>query len=216
MKHINYTKTEELANTITHALGILIGAIAGYILLSKAIDGGSYWAIISLIAYLFGMLSSYITSTCYHACTDDTRKAMLRKFDHSAIYLHIAGTYVPFTLITLRQEGAWGWSLFSFTCLAAIAGSYVSFHKLKKHSYLETICFVVMGGSMLIAFKPLSSVLSSSGQIDALYYLIAGGISYIVGAIFYSFKNIRYMHTVFHLFVLGGSICHMIAIYKIL
>ena len=216
MRSRYYTKTEEIANTISHALGIILGIAGGYVLLAMAVKSGSNWAIGSVAAYLFGMLASYITSTCYHGCTNEKRKKLLRKFDHAAIYLHIAGTYIPFTLIVLRNEGAWGWSLFAFICLAAIAGLIVSFVKLKDHSNLETICFVLMGCAILVAFKPLYEVLSDTGRIAALYWLIAGGISYITGALFYSWTKRKYMHTVFHLFVLGGSVCHMIAIYLIL
>jgi hemolysin III len=216
MRSRYYTKTEEAANTISHALGIALGIVGGYILLAAAIGSGSYWAVGSVAAYLFGMLASYITSTCYHACMHEKRKALLRKFDHGAIYLHIAGTYVPFTLVVLQNKGMWGWSLFAFICLAAAAGLIVSFTSLKGHSHWETVCFVVMGGAILVAFKPLYEALSGAGQIESLYWLIAGGVSYIVGALFYSWTKKKYMHTVFHLFVLGGSICHMIAIYLIL
>lgn len=216
MRSRYYTKTEETANTISHAMGIILGIVGGYILLAVTVKSGNNWAVGSVVAYLFGMLASYITSTCYHGCTREKRKDLFRKFDHSAIYLHIAGTYIPFTLVVLRNEGAWGWSLFVFICLAAIAGLITSFTNLKGHSNLETICFVIMGCSILVAFKPLYEVLSVMGQIDALYWLIAGGISYIAGALFYSWTKRKYMHTVFHLFVLGGSICHIIAIYLIL
>lgn len=211
-----YTRSEEIANTISHAAGILLGVAAGFILLSTAVASGNNWAVGSVIGYLFGMLASYVTSTCYHGCTHEKRKALLRKFDHSAIYLHIAGTYVPFTLIVLREENAWGWGLFIFICLAAIAGLIMSFVRLKEHSNLETICFVLMGCAILIAFKPLYDVLSDIGRVSALYWLIGGGIAYIVGALFYSWTKRKYMHTVFHLFVLLGSICHIIAIYTIL
>ena len=211
-----YTKGEEIANTATHGVGILLGIVAGGVLLSTAFSNGSFWAIISVVIYLFGMLASYTTSTFYHACINEKRKVLLRKLDHSAIYLHIAGTYVPFTLIVLREVNAWGWSLFAFIWLAAIAGLILSFKKLKKHSNLETVCFIIMGCSILVAFKPLSEVMNSSGQIYSLYWLIAGGVSYILGALFYSWTKKKYMHTVFHLFVLGGSICHIRAIYLIL
>ncbi|MDH6310710.1 hemolysin III [Dysgonomonas sp. PFB1-18] len=213
-----YTKGEEIANTISHGLGIILGIVGGYVLLTKAFISGNNWSVGSVVAYLFGMLASYVTSTCYHGCPPEKkhRKELLRKFDHGAIYLHIAGTYIPFTLLVLRNEGAWGWSLFFFICLAAIAGLIVSFTNLKDHSNLETVCFVLMGGVILIAFKPLYDVLSANGQLASLYWLIGGGVSYIVGALFYSWTKKRYMHTVFHLFVLGGSICHMIAIYIIL
>jgi hemolysin III len=213
-----YTKGEEIGNTISHGLGIILGIVGGYVLLAKAFVNGNSWSVGSVLAYLFGMLASYVTSTCYHGCSPERKgqKELLRKFDHGAIYLHIAGTYIPFTLLVLRNEGAWGWSLFIFICLAAIAGLIVSFTNLKDHSNLETVCFVLMGCAILVAFKPLYDVLSANGQLASLYWLIGGGISYIVGALFYSWTKRRYMHTVFHLFVLGGSVCHMIAIYIIL
>ncbi len=123
---------------------------------------------------------------------------------------------MPFTLIVLRNEGAWGWGLFIFICLAAITGLIMSFTKLKSHSNMETVCFVLMGGAIMVAFKPLYDALSGTGHISALYWLIAGGVAYIAGALFYSWTKKKYMHTVFHIFVLIGSVCHIIAIYIIL
>ncbi|WP_455498645.1 PAQR family membrane homeostasis protein TrhA [Coprobacter sp.] len=211
-----YTTGEEFGNTFSHGLGIIFGIIAGYILLYTARESGDEWAVVSVCIYLFGMLSSYISSTWYHACRNEERKALLRKFDHAAIYLHIAGTYAPFTLVVLRDVGAWGWSLFAFVWLSAITGTILSFTNLKDHSHLETLCYVIMGCSILIAFKPLIDVLTPEGLISTVYWIIAGGISYVVGALFYSWRKVKYMHTVFHLFVLLGSVCHVIAIYTIL
>lgn len=165
MRSRAYTQKEELANTISHGIGIIIGIIAGYILLSAAVANGSGWAVGSVIAYLFGMLASYITSTFYHGCVIEKRKKILRKCDHAAIYLHIAGTYTPFTLLVLRNDGLWGWLLFAFIYLAAITGLYLSFKRLKEHSNLETVCFVLMGGAILIAFKPLYDSLSVAGHL---------------------------------------------------
>ncbi len=213
MRSRGYTKEEETWNAISHGAGILLGIAGGYILLDKAVKTDSYWAIGSVIIYLLGMLSSYISSTCYHACVQEKKKGFLRKIDHAAIYLHIAGTYTPFTIYVLRDSAMWGWSLFIFVWLAAIAGLILSVKKLKKHSNLETICFVIMGCSILVAFKPLTDTLQITEKLDAVYWLIAGGVSYIIGALFYSWTKKKYMHTFFHLFVLGGSICHMIAIY---
>jgi len=211
-----YTYKEELINTITHAAGILLGVAAGYILLTKAYDSHDAWKIGSVLVYIFGMLLSYMISTFYHSCGEGAKKRLLQKFDHASIYVHIAGTYTPFTLITLRNEGIWGWLLFAFVWLATIAGVLFSFRKSGKHSYWETACYVLMGTSILVAFKPLIDALNRTGGMDALYWLVAGGISYIIGAFFYSLVRKKYMHTVFHLFVLGGSICHIIAIYIII
>lgn len=216
MRNRKYSDREELANTWSHAVGIVLGIVAAYVLLSKALHSSDGWATGSTIIYLFGMLFSYLTSTFYHGFPEGGKKTLLRKFDHSAIYFHIAGTYTPFTLIVLRDVGAWGWSLFVLIWLAAIFGTVLSFRKLKTHSHIETVCFVTMGSAILIAIKPLMDTLNSIGRIDSLFWLIGGGISYIVGALFYSWTKREYMHTVFHLFVLGGSICHIIAIYRIL
>lgn len=214
---INYTLGEEVANSISHGVGIIFGIVAGFVLMNVAIQSGNSWAIGSVPLYLFGMLASYVSSTWYHSCIHHPeRKALLRKFDHAAIYLHIAGTYSPITLVLLRNSGAWGWGLFVFVWLCAAVGFLLSFTRLKEHSNLETICFVAMGACILIAFKPLMSVVEPSGHMDIVWWIIAGGASYIIGALFYSFKNVKYMHSVFHLFCLGGSICHVIAIYEAL
>ena len=208
-----YTPKEELMNTTTHALGIVLGIVAAFFLLNRPLAMASGWATGAVIVYLVGMMLSYVSSTLYHGTTHNGRKNVLQKIDHAAIYIHIAGTYTPFTLVTLLNKGYWGWALFSFVWLAAIVGTLFSFRKMDKHSHIETICYVVMGCAILVAFKPLVDVLSQTGKMDALYWLIAGGASYIIGALFYSFTKIRYMDSIFHVFVLGGSICHIIAIY---
>lgn len=142
-------------------------------------------------------------------------KELLRKFDHGAIYLHIAGTYTPFTLLVMRHAGGWGWGIFSFVWLSAIVGFILSFKKLKEHSNLETVCYLAMGASILVAMKPLMDNLTEMGAVPAFWWLIGGGASYIIGAVFYSLRK-PYMHATFHLFCLGGSIGHMIAIWLIL
>lgn len=205
-----YTAREEMANAYSHALGIALGGVAGFLLFKNSMGGA--WATASIITYLFGMLSCYILSTSYHACLNEKKKRILQKFDHASIYVHIAGSYTPFTLITLRQEGWWGWGLFLFTWLSAIVGVSLSFRKYTKHNHFETICYVGMGCAILVALDPLLNALSAAGKTEAFYWLLAGGASYIVGAAFYSLAKQRYMHTVFHLFVLGGSICHIRAI----
>lgn len=208
-----YSKGEELANSLSHGIGILLGIIVAIIFFLTKNIVSNPWAVASLIIYLGGMLSSYITSTWYHATTDSDRKRTLQKYDHAAIYLHIAGTYTPFTLVTLREDGVWGWGLFAFIWLAAIIGVIISFRKSGKHSYIETACYVIMGCAIFVAFKPLVDNLNSANKIESIYWLVSGGISYVVGALFYSLAKVKFMHTVFHFFVLGGSICHIIAIY---
>ena len=122
------------------------------------------------------------------------------------------GSYVASTIYPLRTQGYWGWSLFIFVWTCAIAGTIVSFIKLKEHSNVETFCYVGMGLSVLVAFKPLLDSVSTA----AVIWIIAEGVCYITGALFYSFNKKRYMHSVFHFFVLAGSICHIIAVWDVL
>ncbi len=210
---IKYTHKEELWNTWSHAGGILLGVAFGIVFLVMAFKGDSPWVRLGVCLYLFGMLGSYIASTVYHALPRRSKwKERLRRWDHAAIYWHIAGSYSPLTLVALRSQGYWGWSLFSFVWLCAIAGTIVSFVKLKEHSNLETFCFVGMGLSVLVAFKPLIDSVSTA----AVIWIIAEGVAYITGAVFYSLNKKRYMHSVFHFFVLAGSICHIIAVWDVL
>ena len=202
-----------------------MGVVFGIIFMIWCFHSDNDWARVGVILYLFGMLGSYIASTLYHALPAYERyktggllghrskwKERLRKWDHAAIYWHIAGSYSPLTLIALREQGYWGWSLFSFVWLCAIAGTIVSFVHLKEHSNVETFCFVGMGLSVLVAFKPLMDSVSAA----AVIWLIAEGISYITGAVFYSLNKKKYMHSVFHFFVLAGSVCHIIAVWDVL
>jgi len=207
-----YTQGEEIANATTHGIGILLGIAAGIWLLQKAICYGNFWAISSVSIYIVCMLFSYITSTLYHACREEKRKAILRKFDHAAIYFHIAGTYTFFTLTILRDVACWGWSLFFVVWIAALAGSYISFKGNGMGKRIETVCYVAMGLVVCVAFKPLFDTLHSMNALNVLWYILAGGVSYILGAILYTFKKIPYIHSVFHVFVIGGSIFHVLAI----
>lgn len=210
---IRYTRSEELWNSWSHAAGIVLGVVVGAIFLYMCYTDDNPWARAGVMLYLFGMLASYAASTIYHATRLRSKwRERLRKWDHAAIYWHIAGSYSPLTLVALRQQGYWGWSLFSFVWLCAIAGTIVSFRRLKEHSNLETFCFVGMGLSVLIAFKPLIDSVSTA----AVVWIIAEGVMYITGALFYSLNRRRYMHSVFHFFVLAGSICHIVAVWDVL
>lgn len=210
---IRYTRKEELWNSWSHAAGILLGVGVGIAFLYHCYTGHNPWARAGVILYLFGMLASYVASTVYHAIPLRSKwRERFRKWDHAAIYWHIAGSYSPLTLTALRQEGYWGWSLFCFVWLCAIAGTIVSFVRLKEHSNLETFCFVGMGLSILVAFKPLIDTVSTA----AVAWIIAEGVMYITGALFYSLNRRRYMHSVFHFFVLAGSICHIVAVWDVL
>lgn len=207
-----YTKTEEIANSWTHAGGIMLGVVIGCIFIYLCVKGGDALAGWSVGLYLFGMLCSYIASTTYHALKEGKWKQRLRKWDHAAIYWHIAGSYSPITLMAMQQEGNWGIALFIFIWTAAIVGSVASFIHLKKHNYFETVCYVLMGLSVLVAFGPLWR----SAGVFASSWVIAEGVMYITGAVFYTLYKKKYMHTVFHSFVLLGSVCHIIAVWDVL
>ena len=202
-----------------------MGVAFGIVFLWMAFRGEIPWARLGVCLYLFGMLASYVASTVYHALPIYERrrgqglvgprskwKERLRHWDHAAIYWHIAGSYSPLTLVALRTQGYWGWSLFSFVWLCAIAGTIVSFARLKEHSNIETFCFIGMGLSVLVAFKPLIDSVSTA----AFIWIVAEGVCYITGAVFYSLNKKKYMHSVFHFFVLAGSLCHIIAVWDVL
>lgn len=210
---IKYTKNEEIWNAVSHGGGLLLGAVVGVVFLVSVFRSDSDWARVGVILYLFGMLASYAASTLYHSIRHHSPwKERLRRWDHAAIYWHIAGSYSPLTLVALRQQGYWGWGLFVFVWLCAIAGTIVSFIRLKEHSNLETLCFIAMGLSVLVAFKPLVDAVSTA----AVIWIIAEGVCYITGALFYSLNNRMYMHSVFHFFVLAGSLCHIVAVWDVL
>ena len=208
-----YTKKEEIWNAVSHSAGIVMGLIVGTIWITLCVIHSDGWTSFGISLYMFGMLGSYIASTLYHAWPAPSKvKDHLRKWDHAAIYWHIAGSYSPLTMIALWDVGVWGIGLFSFIWLCAIVGTVMSFRHLKEHSNLETICFVAMGLSVLVAFKPLADNVATS----AICWIIAEGVFYITGALFYSLHKRRYMHSLFHFFVLAGSICHIVAVWDVL
>lgn len=207
------TYGEEFANVLTHGAGMTFGIVAIIVLLVASVRSGNPWSVGSSLVYALSMTSSYVTSTFYHASANARHKRLLRRLDHSAIYLHIAGTYTPFTLVALRQEGYWGWSLFAIVWIAAVIGIALSFRKMRKTDHLKTVCYLAMGWVVIIAFKPLLDVCRRTDSMDVLNWLIAGGVFYTVGCIFYALDKYKYMHPIWHFFVLGGSICHFISVY---
>lgn len=210
---IVYTKTEEKAHVLSHASGILIGLIAGLIFFRQLYPDSDLWAFAGIVLYLIGMLSSYTASTVYHALpAGSKRKEPMRKWDHAAIYWHIAGSYAPFTLIALRQDSYWGWGLSCFVGLCALAGTWMSFRNLKEHSNLETCCFIGMGLVVLVAFQPLTERVGW----EIMGWILAEGAFFIAGAVFYTLHRLSYMHFVFHLLVVGGTLSHIMAIWHLL
>lgn len=206
-----YSKKEEYINSFSHIAGA-VGCIAACgVYLQRCHAHGDKWAVAGMWLMLAGMLFSYLSSSVYHSLKHhNPLKKRFRQFDHAAIYWHIAGCYSPITLTVLREQGAWGWSLFAFVWLCTIAGTIVSFREMETHSHIETVCYVVMGLSVVVAFKPLYSISPS-----AVYWILAEGFFDIAGAAIYSFKSIRYAHSIFHFFILAASVCHFVAVWQV-
>jgi len=199
-------QSEERLNTVSHLLGAAL-ALAGLVtLVAQASAKGDPWKIVSFSVYGVTLTALYSFSTLYHASRGKA-KAILQKIDHSAIYTLIAGTYTPFTLVTLR--GAWGWPIFGTIWGLAIIGIVQDTLLARKRRILSVIIYLLMGWLVIIAIRPLVRVLPIAG----LAWMLAGGLLYTVGVIFYSWdKKIPYGHGIFHVFVLAGSICHYIAV----
>lgn len=197
----------ERLNSYTHLLGALAAAAGLVVLVVLAAERGDPWRIVSFSIYGASLLLLYLFSALYHGL-HGRAKSILRRFDHHAIYLLIAGTYTPFTLVTLR--GAWGWSLFGAVWGLAALGMVVdSLHRPGARRILPVVIYVVMGWLALIALKPLLAALPRAG----FAWLLAGGLFYTVGIVFYALDaRLRHAHGIWHLFVLAGSICHYFAI----
>ncbi len=210
-----YTIREERANYLSHAAGVILAIIAIVLLLRKAILADNGWAITAYAIFGFGMLACMLSSTIYHYVQEPKTKAQLRHFDHASIYLLIAASYSPFTLILLREAQFWGWLLFGLVWIIALIGIFVSFGKIKRNSHLKTASYVLMGLVVLIAFKPLIETANEKNCIEVIYWLIAGGLFYIVGAIIYATAKREFVHAVFHIFVLLGLASHVLAAYLI-
>jgi hemolysin III len=210
-----YSKREEKANYLTHAFGILLAVTAIVVLLHKSIVADNGWAMVAYSIYGFGMLACMLSSTIYHYVQEPKTKAVLRHFDHGNIYVLIAASYSPLTLILMRNEGFWGWGIFTWIWLFALAGIALNFRKLKSNNNLKTASYVLMGLSVIIAIKPLIDVALLKDCIAVLYWLGAGGVFYIAGSFFYALAKREFVHAVFHVFVLLGMTCHIISAYLI-
>lgn len=201
---------EELANTITHGIGLVL-SIAGFVvLLVLAALRGSPRHIVSCAIYGATLVCLYAASTLYHGILSPRRKRALRVFDHCAIYLLIAGTYTPFLLVNLR--GGWGWSLLGIVWGLAMAGIVFKFRFVDHFPFLSTVVYLLMGWLAVIALKPLLASVPAGG----LLWLLAGGMLYTLGVVFYAWKRLPYNHLIWHLFVLAGSTCHYLAVLSVI
>jgi hemolysin III len=201
-----YSKAEEVSNVLTHGIGMLCSIPALYYLISLANEKGTTSHLVGFIVFGVSMFILYFASTIYHAVQQPKLRKKLNILDHASIYILIAGTYTPFTLVGL--EGAWKWSIFGIVWGVALAGIIFKLFFTGKFDKLSTILYVVMGWIIVIAYKPLSEGISE----DSLYWLFAGGIAYTIGAVLYMFRKLPFNHAIFHLFVLIGTGCHFISV----
>jgi len=196
----------ERMNALTHLIGASLGLVGAAILVVQASRQGDPWKIVSFSIYGLTLVALYVFSTLYHMAWGKA-KTIFQTLDHAAIYLLIAGTYTPFTLITLR--GSWGWSLFGMVWGLGLFGMLQDVLSKRRRSILSVIIYLLMGWMVVIAIRPLMRVLPFAGML----LLVAGGVSYSIGVVFYALdKRLAYSHEIFHLFVLAGSTCHYLSI----
>lgn len=201
---------EEIANSITHGTGVGLSIAALVILVVFAAQQSDAWKIVSFSIYGATMITLYMSSTLYHAFPQPNVKRFFRILDHSSIFLLIAGTYTPVTIGQMR--GGWGWTLFGVIWGLSIIGINLKIFAMKKLKYISVLIYILMGWMVLIAVKPLTAVTPPS----FLRWMAIGGASYSLGVIFYAWKKLPYHHSIWHLFVLGGSVCHFFGMLSLL
>ena len=197
---------DEIASAWTHGVGAAAALAGGAVLITLAAIHGDGWQLGAAIVFGVSLLLLYLASTLYHAIRHPVAKGRLKVFDHCAIYLLIAGTYTPFTLIGLR--GPWGWSLFAAIWTLALAGVVFKLFYTGRFKRLSTLVYVAMGWLVLVAIKPVMATLDGW----TFGWLIAGGAFYTLGTYFYHRESIPYAHAIWHLFCIAGSVCHYVAV----
>ncbi|MBK5501360.1 PAQR family membrane homeostasis protein TrhA [Peribacillus sp. TH14] len=201
-----YTKKEEVVNAITHGVGVLLSIAALVFLIIFSVQKGSAWHVVISVIYGVSMLLLYVSSTLVHSFPAGKTKDLFEIFDHSAIYLFIAGTYTPIMLLVI--QGTLGWTLLGIVWGVAVIGVVFKAFFVKKFLFLSTILYIAMGWLIVIAWGPLSAAMPSTG----IQLLVAGGLLYTFGAVFYVWRGFPYHHAIWHLFVLAGSVAHFFAV----
>ena len=205
MQH--YSPLEEKTNIISHAAGFVLGIVALVLMVVRASLYGNAWHIVGVSIFGASLICLYAASTIYHSARDPKIRGRLRVVDHATIYVLIAGTYTPFTLVTLN--GWVGWVIFGFSWAMALTGITLKLFYTGRLNLLSTLMYIFMGWIIVFAIKPLINNLSA----DGLWWLMAGGVAYTVGAILYMIKKVPFNHAIFHMFVLLGSFCHFVSVY---
>ncbi len=202
-----YSIREEIAHSVTHGFGLLLSVIGLATLVVYSSLYGDAWHIVSSSIYGSSLIVLYTSSTLYHAVTLPNLKRVLQRLDHAAIFLLIAGTYTPFTLVNLR--GGWGWTLFGMVWSVAIAGMVMEMIVVKRYRRLSIGLYLGLGWLVMIAIGPMIDSVAPGGLI----LLLVGGLFYSLGVIFYAWKTLVYHHAIWHLFVLAGSAFHFFAVF---
>jgi hemolysin III len=206
MKANQYSTGEEIANSVTHGLGVVLSIAGLAVLAAFASLYGTVWHVVSSSIYGATQILLYTASTLYHSIPLPRAKAVLRVFDHSAIFLLIAGTYTPFALVNLR--GPWGWSMLGVMWALALAGIALQGILMRQKALVTALPYVGMGWVAMVGVKPMLEAVAPGG----LALLLAGGLAYTLGVFFYVWRRIPYHHAIWHLFVLAGSACHYFAV----
>ncbi len=202
-----YSPIEENINITSHAIGFILSMVALVLLVRHATQHGDVWHIVSFSIFGASLIILYAASTFYHSAKKSELRNRLNIIDHASIYVLIAGTYTPFTLVTLK--GTIGWVIFGISWGLALTGIVLKLFFTGKYNLMSTIMYVLMGWVIVFAIKPLVNNLPLAG----LLWLVAGGIAYTMGAILYGIKKIEFNHAIFHMFVLTGSFCHFMSVY---
>ncbi len=203
-----YSRKEELLNIATHGLGLVFSIVALILLIVRAAQHGSAAYVVSFTVFGVSLVLLYGASTAYHSAKRPGLRRRLNIVDHAMIYILIAGTYTPFTMVTLN--GWIGWTIFGIVWGLAVFGFIFKLFYTGRFDMLSTVAYVLMGWIIIFAIVPLVRALPTEG----VYWLFAGGIFYTVGAVLYSLKKLPFNHATFHVFVLLGSFCHFITVYK--
>jgi hemolysin III len=201
-----YPLREEIAHAVTHGIGIVLAITGLTVLVALAFRHGDTWRVTTCAVYGTTLILLYVASTLYHSIPSARAKRVLRILDHCAIYLLIAGTYTPFTLVNLR--GPWGWGLFGFVWALAVAGIVFKIVATGRLRVLSVMVYLMLGWCIVVALGPLRQVVPERGMV----LLVAGGVAYTLGTIFFGLKKLPYHHAIWHLFVLGGSVLHFFAV----
>ena len=202
----NQRSSEEVANVVTHGVGVLASLAGGSVLIVLAALRGTTWNVVGVSVFVATLVALYLASTFYHACQSENVRRRLKILDHCAIYLLIAGTYTPFMIGALR--GGWGWSLLGVIWTLAVGGVGFKLFFTGRFPLLSTGIYIAMGWLIVIAAAPLVRTLEPA----TLTWLLAGGLSYTGGTFFYHSRRVPFAHAIWHLFVLGGSVCHCVAV----